>query len=80
MTSKTMALSIAIVLGAASAASALEGRDSDNNPVPAARAFVQRSASAFIGSNTFAAPRFALSRSAAGSSNWDRCARLACVH
>ena len=80
MTSKTMTLSIAIVLGAGSAASALEGRDGDNNPVPAARGFVQRSAPAFIGSNIFAGRRFALSRSAASSSNWDRCARLACVH
>jgi len=92
MLSKTMiALSAAIVLGTASTAFALEGRDSDNNPVPGGRGFVQQRAPVFVGGpifagpRVFAGPRFAVRhdvRRFAAGSNWDHCARLAhtCVH
>jgi hypothetical protein len=60
----TLAVSVALVIGAASSAVALEGRDGDNNAFPSGRSLVQRGAPASIGNGVFAGPRFVAKRHA----------------
>jgi hypothetical protein len=60
----TLAISVALVIGAASSAVALEGRDGDNNAVPSGRGIVQRGAPVSIGNGVFAGPRFVAKRHA----------------
>jgi hypothetical protein len=60
----TIAISAALVLGAASTAFALEGRDGDNNSFPSGRGQVTRGAPAFVNGNVFAGPRFVAKRPA----------------
>jgi hypothetical protein len=59
----TIAISVALVFGAASTAFALEGRDGDNNAFPSGSGIVARGAPAFSG-NVFAGPRFVAKRHA----------------
>jgi hypothetical protein len=60
----TLAVSVALAIGAASSAVALEGRDGDNNAVPSGRSLAQRGAPASIASGVFAGPRFVAKRHA----------------
>jgi hypothetical protein len=86
VTGRNIAIAVAIVFGAASAASALEGRDSDNNSIPGYRGGAVHRGAPLATAGVFAGPRIAAVPTIGPfrtTSDWDRClrsARQTCVH